>query len=299
MLNFISNFIFKTIFKAFGILSLPSLHRLGAALGWLIYWCTPKSAVTIKKNIEISGLAKNAQQFKQILNTNIAESGKAVLETIGIWQKKEAALLPLVKQVYGWEIVKNALQRGKGIIFLTPHLGCFEIAPIFYGSKHPITVLYRPPKLKFLHQFIVQGRTRTGIKLAQANASGVRKLMQALKRNEAIGILPDQIPAAGEGEWADFFGRPAYTMTLASKLAEKTGATVIMAFAERLKNGEGYDIHITKLESIVTAQLLNTSVEQQIALMPCQYLWRYDRYKQRRHAMKKLDKIINSSNLRN
>ena len=299
MLNFISNFIFKTIFKAFGILSLPSLHRLGAALGWLIYWCTPKSAVTIKKNIEISGLAKNAQQFKQILNTNIAESGKAVLETIGIWQKKEAALLPLVKQVHGWEIVKNALQRGKGIIFLTPHLGCFEIAPIFYGSKHPITVLYRPPKLKFLHQFIVQGRTRTGITLAQANASGVRKLMQALKRNEAIGILPDQIPAAGEGEWADFFGRPAYTMTLASKLAQKTGATVIMAFAERLKNGEGYDIHITKLESIVTTQLLNTSVEQQIALMPCQYLWRYDRYKQRRHAMKKLDKIINSSNLRN
>ena len=299
MLNFISNFIFKTIFKAFGILSLPSLHRLGAALGWLIYWCTPKSAVTIKKNIEISGLAKNAQQFKQILNTNIAESGKAVLETIGIWQKKEAALLPLVKQVHGWEIVKNALQRGKGIIFLTPHLGCFEIAPIFYGSKHPITVLYRPPKLKFLHQFIVQGRTRTGIKLAQANASGVRKLMQALKRNEAIGILPDQIPAAGEGEWANFFGRPAYTMTLASKLAEKTGATVIMAFAERLKNGEGYDIHITKLESIVTTQLLNTSVEQQIALMPCQYLWRYDRYKQRRHAMKKLDKIINPSNLRN
>ena len=299
MLNFISDFIFKTIFKTFSILSLPSLHRLGAALGWLIYWCTPKSAVTIKKNIEISGLAKNAQQFKQILNTNIAESGKAVLETIGIWQKKEAALLPLVKQVHGWEIVKNALQRGKGIIFLTPHLGCFEIAPIFYGSKHPITVLYRPPKLKFLHQLIVQGRTRTGITLAQANASGVRKLMQALKRNEAIGILPDQIPAAGEGEWADFFGRPAYTMTLASKLAEKTGATVIMAFAERLKNGEGYDIHITKLESIVTAQLLNTSVEQQIALMPCQYLWRYDRYKQRRHAMKKLDKIINSSNLRN
>ena len=299
MLNFISNFIFKTIFKAFGILSLPSLHRLGAALGWLIYWCTPKSAVMIKKNIEISGLAKNAQQFKQILNTNIAESGKAVLETIGIWQKKEAALLPLIKQVYGWGIVKNALQRGKGIIFLTPHLGCFEIAPIFYGSKHPITVLYRPPKLKFLHQFIVQGRTRTGITLAQANASGVRKLMQALKRNEAIGILPDQIPAAGEGEWADFFGRPAYTMTLASKLAEKTGATVIMAFAERLKNGEGYDIHITKLESIVTTQLLNTSVEQQIALMPCQYLWRYDRYKQRRHAMKKLDKIINPSNLRN
>ena len=282
------NFIFKTIFKTFGILSLPSLHRLGATLGWIIYYCSPKSAATIKYNIKTSGLAKDTRQFKQILNANILESGKAVLETIGIWQKKEADILPLVKQVHGWEIVKDALQRGKGIIFLTPHLGCFEITSIYYGSKHPITVLYRAPKLKLLRQFILQGRTRTGVTLAEANASGVRKLMQALKRNEAIGILPDQIPAAGEGEWADFFGKPAYTMTLASKLAEKTGATVIMAFGERLENGAGYAIHITQLESIANTGLLNKAIEQQIALKPAQYLWRYDRYKQRRHAMGKL-----------
>ena len=295
MLNFILKTIFKAFFKIFGILSLPSLHRLGAALGWLIYYCSPKSAVTIKNNIKTSGLAKDTQQFTQILNENIAESGKAVLETMGIWQKKEADILPMVKQVYGWETVKDALLRGKGIIFLTPHLGCFEITSIYYGSKHPITVLYRAPKLKLLQQFIVQGRTRTGVTLAEANASGVRKLMQALKRNEAIGILPDQIPAAGEGEWANFFGRPTYTMTLASKLAEKTGATVIMAFGERLENGAGYNIHITQQQSIATTSLLNAAVEQQIALNPAQYLWRYDRYKQRRHAMDKLDKSAKSS----
>lgn len=285
--------IFKIIFKFFSILSLPSLHRLGAALGWLIYCCTPKSATLIQHNIKISGLAKNSAQFKKILNANIVESGKAVLETIAIWQKKEADILPLVKQVHGWEIVKDALQRGKGIIFLTPHLGCFEITSIYYGSKHPITVLYRAPKLKFLQQFILQGRTRKGVSLAEANASGVRKLMQALKRNEAIGILPDQIPAAGEGEWADFFGNPAYTMTLASKLAEKTGASVMMAFGERLANGAGFDIHITRLESIATPTLLNQAIEQQITLKPAQYLWRYDRYKQRRHAMGKLEKSVN------
>ncbi|MBX9676822.1 MAG: lysophospholipid acyltransferase family protein [Methylotenera sp.] len=283
------NFIFKTIFKFFGILSLPSLHRLGAALGWIIYYCSPKSAVTIKNNIKTSSLAKNSAQFKQILNANIAESGKAVLETMAIWQKKEADILPLVRQVHGWKIVKDALKRGKGIIFLTPHLGCFEITSIYYGSKHPITVLYRPPKIKLLRQFILQGRTRKGVILAEANASGVRKLMQALKRNEAIGILPDQIPATGEGEWADFFGKPAYTMTLASKLAEKTGATVIMAFGERLANGAGFDIHITGLDSIATTTLLNQAIEQQIALKPTQYLWRYDRHKQRRHALAKLD----------
>ena len=289
------NFIFKTIFKFFGILSLPSLHRLGAALGWLTYACSPKSAETIKNNIINSGLAKNPEQFKQILNENIAESGKAVLETMAIWQKKEADILTLVKQVHGWPLVNDALQRGKGIIFLTPHLGCFEIGPIYYGSKHPVTVLYRPPKLAVLQQFILQGRTRTGVTLAQANTDGVRKLLQALKRNEAIGILPDQIPHAGEGEWADFFGRPAYTMTLASKLAEKTGATVLMVFSERLNNGAGFDIYISQVPSIATTALLNKAIEQQIALKPAQYLWRYDRYKQRRHAMQKLENPINTS----
>jgi len=285
MLNFIFNTILNAVFKFFGILSLPSLHRLGATFGWLIYWCTPKSANIIKNNIQISGLAKNAAHLKQILNANIAESGKAVFETIGIWQKKEPDILGLVRQVHGWETVKDALQLGKGIIFLTPHLGCFEITSIYYGSKHPITVLYRPPKLRLLHNFILQGRIRKGVTLAEANAGGVRKLMQALKRNEAIGILPDQIPAAGEGEWADFFGKPAYTMTLASKLAEKTDATVIMAFGERLADGAGFDIHITRLESISTPTLLNQAIEQQIAAKPSQYLWRYDRYKQRRHAL--------------
>ena len=274
------------MFKCFAILSLPVLHKIGATLGWVIYFCSVKSANIQKENIKNSGLTNNDAHFNKVLHENIAETGKAVLETLAIWQKKEAELLPLIKQVYGWNIVKNALLGGKGIIFLTPHLGCFEITSIYYGSKHPITVLYRVPKMNWLMPLILAGRTRTGVSLAQANASGVRKLMQALKRGEAIGILPDQIPAAGEGEWADFFGLPAYTMTLASKLAEKTGATVIMAYGERLENGAGYHIHLTKIHSIATPALLNKAIEQQIAQKPSQYLWRYNRYKQRRHAMK-------------
>lgn len=280
---------FKLFLKCFAILSLPALHKIGATLGWLIYFCTPKSAKIHKENIKNSNLASNDVHFKVILNENIGESGKVLLETFGIWQKKEAELLAMIKHVYGWNIVKDALQLGKGVIFLTPHLGCFEITSIYYGSKHPITVLYRAPKQAWLIDLMQAGRSRTGVTLAEANAGGVRKLMQALKRNEAIGILPDQIPAEGEGEWADFFGKPAYTMTLASKLAEKTGATVIMAYGERLADGAGYDIHLTKVDTIATPALLNKAIETQIAQKPTQYLWRYNRYKQRRHAMEKLE----------
>ena len=134
------------------------------------------------------------------------------------------------------------------------------------------------------------GRSKGQVKLAPANVQGVRLLMQALKKGEAIGILPDQIPNEGEGEWADFFGKPAYTMTLASKLAEKTGATIIMAFGERLANGQGYEIHLSAVESIATPALLNLAITQKITQKPEQYLWRYNRYKVRRGSLQKQDK---------
>ena len=269
-------------------LSLPKLHRLGAVLGRILFFISGNSAAMQRRNLQQSNLL-SAADLTTTLNTNAEESGKSLLETLAIWQKSDAELLGLVKQVHGWQYVESALHAKKGIIFLTPHMGCFEITSIYYGSKHPITILYRPPKLKWLQSLMNVGRSRTGVTLAEANTQGVRKLMQALKRGEAIGILPDQIPAEGEGEWANFFGKPAYTMTLASKLAVKTGATVMMVFGERLTNGQGYAIHLSRVESIASAELLNQAIEKQIAQKPEQYLWQYNRYKARRHAMQKLD----------
>lgn len=281
------------ILKPLSYIPLRILHSLGAALGGLLFCCMPQTKQRAIANITQSQLAKNSVDAKSIARKSFTELGKTIFETPMIWQKEEANLLCLVQQVHGWEIVKNALQTGKGIIFLTPHMGCFEITSIYYGSQHPITILYRPPKLKWLTSLILKGRGRTGVSLAAANASGVRKLFKALKRGDAIGILPDQIPAAGEGEWADFFGKPAYTMSLASKLAEKTGATVIMGYGERLKNGVGFDIHLTKIDSIATTTLLNAAIAQQITQNPSQYLWSYNRYKVRSHALKKQAQWLN------
>lgn len=275
--------------KLIARLPLPAIHGIGTALGWLLHLCTPGTASLQRSNLVQSGLCANADALKNLTYANISETGKAVLETLAIWQWPQRQALQLVKDCNNWHLVEEALNKGKGLIFLTPHLGCFEITSIYYASHHPITVLFRPPKKSWLSPLIDAGRLKGQVKLAPANAQGVRALMQALKKGEAIGILPDQIPAAGEGEWANFFGKPAYTMTLAGKLAEKTGATVIMAFGERLTDGQGYRIHLTKVESIATPDLLNQAIEQQIKQKPEQYLWRYNRYKTRRHAMQKSD----------
>lgn len=275
--------------KLIAWLPLRWVHRVGAGLGWLSYWLDRKSNQIAVSNILQSGLTENHAQAQQLMKRSRLEAGKALLETFFIWGQSAARLLPLIQQVHGWETVIEAQQNGKGLIFLTPHLGCFEITSIYYGSQYPITVLYRPPKMQSLSKLVVSGRQKGKVEMAPANASGVRKLLQALKSGQAVGILPDQIPRSGEGEWADFFGKPAYTMGLASKLASKTNAVIVMAFGQRLPDGQGFDIHLQRVDDISTPALLNQAIERQIAQCPEQYLWQYNRFKQRRYAMHKLE----------
>jgi len=258
-------------------------HALGAFLGWLVYLGSPSYARRIRKNIEQSHITQNKKSLHQLIRSNIAASGKTVIETFAIWFRDDKAVFNLVKACYGWERVERAVKQGKGLIFLTPHLGCFEVTSLYYGALHPMTVLYRQPRHAWLLPLITAGRQRSGVTLAPANALGIKQLLRALNRGEAIGILPDQAPFEGEGEWAPFFGRPAYTMTLASKLAKKTGAQVFMAFGERLNFGRGYNIHIRPIEdgAINTTAELNTEIETTIRQCPEQYLWGYDRYKDR------------------
>lgn len=269
-------------------LPLGYIQGLGAMLGRLNGWLDQKSTRIAIENIRQSGLCNDLTAVHQLAKHSRIEAGKSLMESLFIWGAPQSSLLPLVKAITGWHLVEEAQRAGKGLIFLTPHLGCFEITSIYYGSQHPITVLYRPPKLTWLEDLLQEGRQKGQVLLAPANAAGVKKLLQALKRGEAIGILPDQIPRKGEGEWAGFFGKPAYTMGLASKLAVKSGATVIMAFGERLAAGEGFHIHLSKVDDIHTPSLLNQAIERQIAQCPVQYLWQYNRYKKRRYAMHKL-----------
>lgn len=270
-------------------MSLKAIHTIGRCIGAILYYTMPTFKKNIRDNILQSGLLKKGEDIELFVKSNLSELGKFYAESLAIWKKENKSTLAWVKACENWPAVEKALKRGKGIIFLTPHMGCFEITSKFYGAKHPITVLFRRPKIRWLHKLTESGRSSEKIKLAPANMQGVRLLIQALKRGEAIGILPDQIPGKGEGEWAPFFQKPAYTMTLASKLANKTGATVIMAFGERLENAQGFKIHLEELTegSISTTSLLNQAIETQIKKKPLQYLWAYPRYKVRARVLRR------------
>jgi len=267
---------FALLFKPLSLLPLPVLHMLGYLLGIFLYFTNRKNKQRATDNIKQSQLCND--NLKKAVKQNFVNLGQAAMETPYIWRRTQAQIGSLTKGIKGWEHVEDAIATKKGIILLTPHMGCFEMTSRYYALHQPITVLYRAPKQQWVIPLMKQGRAQGGVSLAEANAQGVRKLVKALKKGETIGILPDQIPAAGEGEWTDFFGKPAYTMTLASKLAEKTGATVLMIFGERLP-GKGYQFNVSKVDSINTTRELNAAVEAQIAKCPSQYYWHYNRYK--------------------
>lgn len=260
---------------------LPVIHGLGVVVGFINYLFNTDHRAHAKRNLKQSGLTSSQAAFEKMLFKTTLENSKGAFETFAIWFKSQSELLHWVKNVDGWQAVESAVKSGKGLIFLTPHLGCFEITSLYYGAHYPMAVLYRQPRQAWLMPLITAGRQRGKVTLAPANSQGVKQLLQALKRGEAVGILPDQAPLEGEGEWAPFFGRAAYTMTLASKLAQRTGAHVFMAFGERLSWGRGYNIHIRPIETggINTPALLNAEIESTIRQCPEQYLWMYDRYK--------------------
>lgn len=264
-------------------LPLAWIHAAGSAVGWITYLASPTYSARLRENLLRSRLWQDEAGFERLLRQNIAASGKGALELVPVWFLPKDRAAALVISDASTPLIERAAARGRGIIYLTPHLGCPDMAAICVSKHRPLTVLYRPPKVKALQPLIEAGRRSDRVSLASTSLQGVRLLLKALKRGDSIGILPDQAPSMGDGAWADFFGRPAYTMTLVGRLVESTGAAVIMTFARRLPRGAGYAFEAEEVTGDLRGpegvRALNAAVERMVARAPEQYLWAYNRYK--------------------
>jgi KDO2-lipid IV(A) lauroyltransferase len=271
------------------LIPLCLIQVIGVLIGHIFNLLNTRSRNLLVSNLTNSNIYNNKSDLKKAINKNIGETGKTILEGFAIWLSKESRILKWVKEVKGLDEVHEAQKNKKGIIFLTHHLGCYEITSKYYGSKYPLTVLYRPPRQKWLVNLIKKGRQKGLNKLAPTDKSGVKQILKALRNGEAVGILPDQAANKGEGEWVEFFGRPAYTMVLVSRLAKKTGANLVMAFGERLDNGKGFKIHFKSIDpdAVSTPKKLNKLLEDEIRKAPTQYLWNYDKHKGYESQIKK------------
>ncbi len=276
------------LFQLFGRLPLRLNQVVGAVLGRLAWLASARHRNITRANVGNYARHAKLDDLASLLNQSIVEQGKGMTELAIAWTAPVERLYSLVTACTGWEHVEAAKAGQRPIIFVTPHLGCYDIAGRYVGGRMPVTVLYRSPKQAWLEPIMQSGRVRSGGSTAAADASGVRALLKTLKAGGNILILPDQVPApeqGGDGVWTDFFGRPAYTMTLLPRIALSTGAAVLFFFAERLPKGAGYHVHIEPTtetfarDKLIAARQTNAMVEKLVAMAPAQYLWGYNRYK--------------------
>jgi KDO2-lipid IV(A) lauroyltransferase len=263
-------------------LPLHWVQRIGYVLGWLTWWSSPRYRLQFRQHSQQAGY--NESQVRDA----IGAAGCQALEAFRVWFGGD---MPV--QWQGKEQIESAFAAGKGIVFLTPHLGCFEItapsqAQTFGTRFGPMTVLYRPARQAWLKTLLLNARDKPYLKAVPTTMEGVRQMLKALRRGEAVGLLPDQVPPEGMGIWSTMWGRPAYTMTLAARLAMQTGAVIILAWGERLPRGQGYCIHVQAMQESLAGEVeavvlqINQAMERLIRQCPEQYLWGYARFKQPR-----------------
>jgi KDO2-lipid IV(A) lauroyltransferase len=258
------------------------LHVLGSGLGWLSFLLSPPYRRRLQANAAQAGVAPRD------VRRAIGQAGRMTAELPRLWL---GAPVP-----FFWDNpgpVEQAYAQGKGVIVLTPHMGCFEVIAQalaqHYAPQHgPLTVLYRPARQPWLAEVMAGARERPGLETAPANLSGVRQMIKALRKSHSVGLLPDQVPPEGMGLWSPFFGQPAYTMTLAARLAQQTGAVPVLVWGERLPWGRGFRLHVQAMPQTLSDDLpeavaqINRAMEALILQHPSQYLWGYARYKQPR-----------------
>ncbi len=273
------------VLRLFGKLPLRTLHRLGAAIGRFSLWRGSRTAHYTSVNLRIARRGLDPVAHRALLRSVMEESGKSATEIAGIWGNDAERTLDWVREVRGEALFDAALAAGKGVIIAAPHLGCWELLNYWLCRKTPMAILYRPPRIAAVEGLLRKVRGALAPEQVRAEGAGVRTLYKRLAAGGTVGILPDQKPRAGEGEFAPFFGRDALTMVLLPRLAARTGATVLFAFAERLPDGAGYRIHLlpapeglTDADLAVACRALNRGVENCVELAFAQYQWHYKRY---------------------
>nr|WP_252738020.1 lysophospholipid acyltransferase family protein [Marinobacter salexigens] len=273
-------------FRLLSLLSLRWAQHIGRFLGGVVWKLGGRSVETTRKNLRACYPHFTDSEREELGKQSLRETGATAMEIPLMWEWPVERCLGLIKEIEGEELLDDYKADGKGLLLLAPHLGNWELAGLFFASRYKMAALYSPPNRPEFEAYIKNVRSRSGSELVATDRRGIMRLLAILRDGGVVGVLPDQTPRQEGGEFAPFFGIPAVTMTLASKLIHKTDAHPLITFAQRLPNGEGFKIVIKRADDGMTSKdmsesllALNHSVERCIELAPAQYQWEYKRFR--------------------
>ncbi|WP_157484921.1 lysophospholipid acyltransferase family protein [Gilvimarinus polysaccharolyticus] len=275
------------LLKLLGNLPLAVAQVLGTGVGWLMWCAGSRAARVTKTNLALCYTGMSAAERRKLARQSLLESGRLAAEIPVVWRRSNAWLQKKIKTVHGSDLLSAALAKRRGVIVLTPHLGDWEVLPALLTLHSPLIALYQPPKDKALDEYIQHARRRPDTQLAATNRRGVAALTKALRAGQIAGILPDQVPDAGNGGIeVPFCGEPALTMTLVHKLIQRTECEVLLTYVLRVKGG--FEVVISRCDDSIysddtyeSVAAMNRTIARAVATAPAQYQWEYKRFKGR------------------
>lgn len=263
----------------------PWLRALADTMAWLWRRLDARESQVTRRNLRLAYPELLPSQRAELHRRVLRTTARQALETLRFWTHPHADNLLHLRVRHGEALYDAALAAGKGVIVVAPHFGNWELLNQWLSSRGPIAIVYAPPDSPVGDAFLVRVRSADNICQVRAEGPAVRQLWKVLKGGGAVGILPDQQPKLGDGEFAPFFGVQALTMTLVSRLAERTGATVLFAWCERTSAELEFALHvqaapegIADADPVLAATALNGMVERIARRDPAQYQWTYKRY---------------------
>ena len=274
----------------------PWLMRLGDALAARALRRETRAARVTRRNLELAYPELLPGQREQLRQAVLRSTARQTIETLRLWTRPHAENLALIRERHGTAHLDAAIAAGNGVIIAAPHYGNWELLNQWLAARTPLAILYAPPDSPVGEAFLQRVRAAdepaageaTRITQIRADGAGVRQLFKRLAAGGVVGILPDQQPKLGDGEFAPFFGVPALTMTLIGRLAARSGATVLLAWCERsgaADEGPAYSLHLEPAPADVAdpdpkiaVAALNAAIERIARRDPAQYQWTYKRF---------------------
>jgi len=283
------------LIRFFGGLPFFISRLLASLISTILWYCNSNTRRITAININLCFPELTQQERTKFIKQSVLETVRTGLEIPMAWLKKPAVNFAQVKKIVGKELIDEAIKKNKGVIILIPHLGNWEYLSEYLGQAFQATFLYKPPKNPLLSDIMLSGRTSTGGKVAPTNTKGVVVLLKTLKSAGVVGILPDQVPEDDNGrEFAEFYSHQVATMTLISKLLQRTNSVAVACFAKRLPKG-GFEIIHKEVNPLLYSEDikqsvigLNKTVEKLVSMAPAQYQWEYKRFRKGPDGQRKL-----------
>ncbi len=284
----------QTLLYLFSLLPRKVSQRLGTLMGILNHRLGSRSALVTRANIDLclSDVDNYLADKDKFSKQSLIETGKTLMETPAIWLGDSERIAGWIDVVHNETLLQEHLNDSAGLLVLLPHMGNWELFNVFFRRYGRMTALYQPPRQDYMHKVMQKVRQRHGNYMVPTTRSGLKQLYKTLLDRGTVVILPDQVPATGE--FVPFFGHPALTDLLASRLLKKTGAKALGV--TMVRNEEGlFDVHILapdasiyEADEVTSSSAVNDLMQTCAEIAPTQYQWDYKRFRERPPGAEKI-----------